>query len=121
MQGYHAHSEEELHKLICSNHDEQKDCSKNGNGIHCCVMYHNEEEHQQLSTKYIIEGLQQNCKVGYFYHHHSLEVINEQFRVVGFDIRPYVDSGKLSFYKACDVYVGDGHFDPERTIEGKYT
>lgn len=45
----------------------------NSVGVHCCVLYHNEQEHSQITTKYVMEGLLQNQKVAYFYEKHSIE------------------------------------------------
>lgn len=34
-----------------------------------------------------------------------------------FDVQPYLKTGQLFFIYARDIYIQDGKFDPDRTIE----
>ena len=86
-------------------------------GDHLCQIYETEEEHRNLLTPYLIQGLRNNEKVFYIVDTHTAEVILEYLNSEGFNPNPYLDSGQFSIITRNEAYVKEGNFDPDHMIE----
>jgi PAS domain S-box-containing protein len=86
-------------------------------GDHLCILYETEQEHQELLTAYIRDGLERNQKVVYIVDSHTAEVILEYLDKTGLRTAEYLASGQLSILTAEDSYLREGRFDPGAMID----
>ncbi len=86
-------------------------------GDHLCVLYETEQEHQELLTAYIRDGLERNQKVIYIVDSHTAEVILEYLNKTGLRTTDFLASGQFSILTAEDSYLLDGSFDPGAMID----
>ncbi|MGQ9594580.1 MAG: MEDS domain-containing protein [Anaerolineae bacterium] len=85
-------------------------------GDHVVFLYETEEEHRDLLTSFLREGLARGEKVIYLTDAHTEETLLDYLREGGVNPDPYLTRGQLVFLTARDVYLEGGSFDPERMI-----
>ena len=84
-------------------------------GDHLCLVYSTEEEHRDVLTAFVREGLRRGEKVMYFADAHTPALLLDYLRDepnVGRDLH----SGQLQVLTAEQVYLREGRFDVDRTI-----
>lgn len=86
-------------------------------GHHICCLYKTEQEHRDLVTQFMLDGLDQNQKVAYIMDVRDAEIVKGYLLEAGVDPAPYVDSGQLVFLTHDETYTKGGVFDPDRMIE----
>lgn len=86
-------------------------------GDHLCIIYETEQQHQELITRYICEGLEQLQKVLYIVDSHTAGVILDYMKKSGLSPDGYLATGQLSILTAEDSYLRDGFFDPAAMID----
>ncbi len=86
-------------------------------GHHLCQIYETEKEHRDLLTPYLVQGLEQHEKVLYIIDTHTADAILTYLDDVGFDPKPYLDSGQFAILTHRESYMKGGSFDPDRMID----
>ncbi len=86
-------------------------------GDHLCILYETEQQHQELLTTYIRDGLEHDQKVIYIVDSHTADVILKYLDKTGFPAAGYLASGQFSILTAEDSYLRNGSFDPGAMID----
>src|SRR5438270_8072538 len=93
-------------------------CVRNGrelqHGDHICWIYGSDEEHQEVLTRFLKEGLERNERVLYLTRHFTDKKVMEYLRAADVPAEDVLRSGQLVFLKAETAYLGEGGFRPER-------
>jgi len=85
-------------------------------GDHLCIIYETEEEHKNLLTPYLKQGLEQNEKVLYIVDIHTAKTVLNYLRDDGVDVDSYLESGQLNMLTIGESYMKEGVFDPDKMI-----
>ncbi|MFC1713167.1 MEDS domain-containing protein [Candidatus Poribacteria bacterium] len=85
-------------------------------GDHLCCLYETEQEHRELLTPFLQQGLEKNEKVIYIRDVHTDETILGYLRDEGMNVEPYLTSKQLNIRTVDDTYISGGVFDPDRVI-----
>ncbi|KAJ3179254.1 hypothetical protein HDU85_004945 [Gaertneriomyces sp. JEL0708] len=86
-------------------------------GDHICFIYETEEEHRQVLTRYVLDGVKNNDKILYIADAHTTDEIKGYF-----DDHPTVDiaelerKGQCVFITSSEAYLRDGVFIPEAMV-----
>jgi len=91
------------------------ECCTKKRGEHWCTIYNGEEEHRNMSTKFLLDGLKRNEKVTYVLDVHNEQQIVDYFKTINIDLSPYIESGAFQFLPKS-VYLQNGNFDVQTTI-----
>src|SRR6056297_782562 len=86
-------------------------------GDHLCCIYETEEEHRNVLTPFIKEGLEANQKVIYIVDANTAEEILDYLREIDYPPEPYRDSGQLVLLTGDESYLEGGTFDPDAMID----
>jgi PAS domain S-box-containing protein len=86
-------------------------------GHHICCIYESEQEHRELLTKFLLDGLERHEKVAYILDARDAEVLEGYLRDEGVDPAPFLASGQLVFLTQDETYAKEGSFDPDRMID----
>ena len=86
-------------------------------GDHLCCIYEDDEEHREVLTPFIKQGLEANQKVIYIVDANTADVILNYLREENYSPKPYLDSGQLLILTQDQSYVKGGEFDPDSMIE----
>lgn len=86
-------------------------------GHHICCIYKTEQEHRDMVTQFMLDGLEQNQKVAYIMDVRDAEIVKGYLLDAGVDPAPYLASGQLVFLTQEETYTKGGVFDPDRMIE----
>lgn len=86
-------------------------------GHHICCIYKTEQEHRDLVTQFVLDGLEQNQKVAYIMDVRNAEIVKGYLLDAGVDPDPYINSGQLVFLTQDETYTKGGVFDPDRMID----
>src|SRR5665647_1367853 len=65
-------------------------------GNNLCCIYDTEEEHRELLTPYLKNGLDKHEKVIYIVDAHTAETVLGYLRDAGVEVEPYLSSGQLA-------------------------
>jgi len=94
------------------------DCVRDGrrlqHGDHICWIYGSDEEHREVLTHFLKEGLEGNERVLYLTRHFTDERVIEYLREAGMAAEDFLGSGQLVFLNAEAAYLGEEGFQPER-------
>ncbi|MFP4036240.1 MAG: MEDS domain-containing protein, partial [Desulfobacteraceae bacterium] len=85
-------------------------------GDHLCCIYETEEQHRDLLTPFLNQGLIQQEKVFYIINHHSSGDILDYLRSAGLKVEPYLEAGQLRILAPEDTYLRNRVFDPHEII-----
>jgi hypothetical protein len=84
-------------------------------GEHICLFYENEEEHRDVLSSFIREGLEKGDKVVYLFDVHDPVTVLDYLSK---DSRATIREGRnLAFSEADEVYLTQGIFDPDAMLE----
>jgi len=86
-------------------------------GDHLCCIYETEEEHRNVLTPFIKEGLEANQKVIYIVDANTAEEILDYLRETDYPPEHYRDSGQLLLLTGDESYLKGGTFDPDAMID----
>lgn len=86
-------------------------------GDHLCCLYQTEEEHRDLITPFLRQGLEQNEKVFYIVDERTAETILNYLTKDGVDVSVYINKGQLVILTVSDSYMKNKVFDPDMMIE----
>jgi PAS domain S-box-containing protein len=86
-------------------------------GDHLCCIYETDEEHRNVLTPFIREGLEANQKVIYIVDANTAEEILDYLREIDFNPEPYLEEGQLVLMTGKESYVKGGTFDPDAMID----
>ena len=81
-------------------------------GSHICCFYHDEKEHEELVTSYILRGLENGEKVVYILDKHDQRIVQGYLEKAYVDVKHFTQKGQLVFYHSQDTYTRKGYFDP---------
>lgn len=84
---------------------------------HHLLLYESTDQQFATVAPYIREGLAEGDRCHYFAHENSGAEVLDELRERGVDVDDASDAGQLSIHAASDVYLSDGTFDPQRTID----
>ena len=85
-------------------------------GDHLCFIYDTEEEHRELLTLYLKNGLDKHEKVIYIVDARTAETVLDYLRDAGVAVESYLSSGQLSVLSVDEAYMASGEFDPDGII-----
>lgn len=83
---------------------------------HICFFYRSEEEHRDVLSIYLREGLERNEKIVYILDYHDPDTICRYLSESGLQVEHYMDNGQLLFLFADEYYLRPGYFNPASTI-----
>jgi anti-anti-sigma factor len=83
-------------------------------GNHVCWAYGSDQEHQEVLTHFLKEGLESNQRVLYLSRRFTDEKVMSYLREAGVAADDVFRSGQLVFLDAETAYVGEEGFQPER-------
>ncbi|MGE5206610.1 MAG: MEDS domain-containing protein [Chlamydiota bacterium] len=86
-------------------------------GEHLCCIFRTPEEHRQVLTRFLRDGLERRQKVLYVYEATPEETIQAYLRDDGLDPAPYLRSGQLVLIPASQAYLRHQVFRPEEMLE----
>jgi PAS domain S-box len=86
-------------------------------GDHICGIYRTDEEHRDLVSAFIKDGLFRNEKVLYILDCHTAATITGYLEGYGADPATPQGPGQLVFASAADTYLKGGSFNPDAMIE----
>ena len=86
-------------------------------GEHLCCIFRTPEEHRQVLTRFLRDGLERRQKVLYVYDATPEETIKAYLRDDGIDPAPYLRSGQLVLIPASQAYLRHQVFRPEEMLE----
>ena len=84
-------------------------------GDHLCLVYDTEQEHRDVLTAFVREGLRRGEKVMYFADAHTPALLLDYLSNEP-NLGRSLQSGQLQVLTADQVYLRDGRFDVDRTI-----
>src|SRR2546425_12758837 len=89
------------------------DCVRDGrrlqHGDHICWIYGSDEEHREVLTHFLKEGLEGNERVLYLTRHFTDETVMEYLREAGVAAEDVLPPGELVFLNAATGYPrGEG-------------
>lgn len=85
-------------------------------GDHLCCIYSTDEEHREVLTRFLLDGLKNHEKVFYIVDARTAETIMGYLKDAGLDVDSYLRTGQFSILTVSDSYMKDGVFDPDRMI-----
>ncbi|CAG0958692.1 partial Sporulation kinase E, partial [Anaerolineae bacterium] len=85
-------------------------------GDHLCCLYESEEEHREIITPFLRQGLERGEKVIYIVDAHTADTVLGYLRDDGVDVEAYLARGQLSIVTRDDTYLREGVFDPDAMI-----
>jgi anti-anti-sigma factor len=83
-------------------------------GDHICWTYGSDEEHREVLTRFLTDGLQRNERVLYLARRFTANKVMGYLREAGVAAEEFLRSGQLMFLDAEAAYLGEGGFQPER-------
>jgi len=86
-------------------------------GDHVCCIYETEEQHRELLTPFLSDGLARNERVVYLADAHAPEQVLGYLYDAGVDAEAALAEDRLVILAANETYRPDGGFDPRRMIE----
>ncbi|MBD3229137.1 MAG: hypothetical protein GF329_13195 [Candidatus Lokiarchaeota archaeon] len=86
-------------------------------GAHICCLYKNKNEHKEILTRYIVNGIKRNHKILYIVDNHTAADIRKYLEEVDLDPDEYISGGQLEFLSSRDAYLKNGIFDPDKMID----
>jgi len=93
-------------------------CLRDGCGLrsgdHICWVYGSDEEHREVLTYFVKDGLNRDERVLYLSRRFTADKVMEYLREEGVDADEPLRSGQLLFLAAEAAYLGEGGFDAER-------
>src|SRR2546422_7244194 len=88
------------------------DCVRDGrrlqHGDHICWIYGSDEEHREVLTHFLKEGLEGNERVLYLTRHFTDETVMEYLREAGVGAEDVLHSRQLAFLNAQTAYLRGG-------------
>ena len=85
-------------------------------GSHLCLIYKTAEEHRQVATSFIRQGLEQGQKVVYIADATAAEDILNYLYGNGLNVESYLKSGRLGLFNSDKAFMRTGIFDPDEMI-----
>ena len=85
-------------------------------GNNLCFIYDTEEEHRELLTPYLKNGLDKHEKVIYIVDARTAETVLGYLRDAGVGVEPYLSSGQLTILSVDETYMASGEFDSNGMI-----
>jgi hypothetical protein len=85
---------------------------------HVCLIYENEEQRQKIVSEYIATGLKKGEPVRYFIDKTTPETIHSWLMELGIELAEAEKNGTFGISKAENAYCPDGHFEPQKMING---
>jgi len=82
---------------------------------HVAFVYQSEDEHREVLTAYMRQGLARGERVLYLADAHGVQAILDYLRADGVDVEPLVAGGQLVVQPARETYLGQGTLGPETT------
>jgi chemotaxis family two-component system sensor kinase Cph1 len=86
-------------------------------GEHLCCIFRTPDEHRQVLTRFLRDGLKRRQKVLYVYDATPEETIQAYLRDDGINPAPYLHSGQLCLIPASDAYLRHQVFRPDEMLE----
>src|SRR2546425_5054197 len=86
-------------------------------GDHICWIYGSDEEHREVLTHFLKEGLEGNERVLYLTRHFTDETVMEYLREAGGAAEDVLPSGQLGFLNAETAYLGEERLPAERLAQ----
>lgn len=83
-------------------------------GDHICWVYGSDEEHRDVLTRYLKDGLERNERVLYLARRFTATKVMGYLREAGIVVEEFLSSGQLVFLDAEAAYLDEGGFQPER-------
>ncbi len=85
-------------------------------GDHLCCLYETEEEHREIITPFLRQGLERGEKVIYIVDAHTADTVLGYLRDDGVDVETFLARGQLSIVTRDEAYLRGGVFDPDAMI-----
>jgi PAS domain S-box-containing protein len=85
-------------------------------GDHICCIYRTDEEHRNIISAFIKDGLIRNEKVIYILDSRKLATITGYLEDAGVDPAIPISTGQLVFALSVDTYTAGGSFSPDAVI-----
>ncbi len=85
-------------------------------GDHLCIIYQSEDEHREVLTEYLRQGLRSNQRVLYIVDAHTARQVSDYLRDAGLDPQAAEQRGQLVLLTRDDAYTKGGAFDPEAMV-----
>jgi len=85
-------------------------------GIHMCLIYDQDEDHQKIVSEYMAAGLKQGEQVRYFTDTTDPEDIRSWLLKTGVELPEARDNAAFSILKAENGYCPNGRFDPQEMV-----
>lgn len=93
-------------------------CLRDGCGLqagdHICWVYESDEEHRDVLTRFLKEGLARHERVLYLARRFTASKVMGYLQDAGVAAEEYLRSGQLVFLDAEAAYLGEDGFQPER-------
>lgn len=81
-------------------------------GTHLCFLYETEEEHCEVISDFLRQGLDQNHKIIYILETHTADQISACLGVNEESTQQAIENGKLTFLNGAQVFRNDGGLNP---------
>lgn len=98
-----------------------RNCLRDGRGLqagdHICWTYGSDEEHREILTRYLKEGLGRNERVLYLARRFTADKVMGYLQEAGVAAEEFLRSGQLVFLDAEAAYLDKDGFQPERMGE----
>src|SRR5919206_1845948 len=86
-------------------------------GDHICWVYESDEEHRDVLTHFLKDGLERNERVLYLARRFTATRVTGYLQDAGVAAEDVLRSGQLVFLDAEAAYLGEDGFQPERMGE----
>jgi PAS domain S-box-containing protein len=86
-------------------------------GEHLCCIYRGKGERDSDLVAFLLAGLKKNEKCLCVLDECTEEEIIRAFQRENVDVKKYLKSKQLEFFRVEEAYLKDGYFDPDRTVE----
>ena len=85
-------------------------------GEHACCHFTEPDDRERLSVGFLRDGLRRGDKVLYLCDSDDLEPLISRLRRCDPDFDPALARGQIEIRRACDTYIPEGQFEPERML-----
>jgi anti-anti-sigma factor len=83
-------------------------------GDHVCWVYGSDEEHRDVLTRFLKDGLERNERVLYLARRFTATTVMGYLQEAGIPAEDFLGSGQLVFLDAQAAYLGEDGFQPQR-------